>query len=140
MSKESKDHLVQKKDRRVSHESPSDRDPLLLTSGQLSALVAHHCLQLLGQPLDETPGVCLHAGCLHLCICDTLSAKFDVFQDGRAKQDRLLTHKTDSVPQPPKVQALDVCAVQAVNMTYTMESYRALQTSLNQKAGRRTSV
>ena len=80
----------------IPDERPGDGDPLLLSSGQLRASLAHQRVVLLWQPLDEVSCIGRVDRNLDVKVRDAVAAHPDVVGDAAVEQDRFLGDDADS--------------------------------------------
>mmetsp|Transcript_100376 Transcript_100376/g.288360 ORF Transcript_100376/g.288360 Transcript_100376/m.288360 type:complete len:233 (+) Transcript_100376:2356-3054(+) len=103
--------LVEQQQLRFLRERARDRHALLLPSGQLAAADADEGVQLLGQGVDELPGLRLLDGLFRLLLGDVGVATLDVLEDRRREEHRLLTDIPDEATPGAQRQRLEVHAI-----------------------------
>ena len=110
LSVESRCSLIEEQDPRITHQSPGNSYPLLLTTRQLSSLAPHLGVVTRWQRRDKvvdvgSPGSVHHLLHAHLSL---IVPVLDVVRDGSVKQDRLLRHETKLGSEPGQIQSLNI--------------------------------
>ena len=104
--------LVKDQEGRILQKDPGNGDPLLLSSGELEAPVAHHGIQARGLGLYEIIDVGLAAGLDEVFLRGVRPGVEEVVPDGPVEQVGLLADDPDMAAQEGQVQLPDVMAAE----------------------------